>query len=138
MRTLTCGLLLICTLLALTSCESPYIQNGFLGGYTDSRTSANTATITFRGNYFTSGYTAQTYALYRAAQITLEAGFDYFVVTNGNAIPARNAQLNAPTRDLHSAVIFIKMYQGVRPTWLPNSFDARDVVAHLGPKAFLD
>ncbi|HBK90594.1 MAG TPA: hypothetical protein DDZ68_02860 [Parvularcula sp.] len=54
--------------------KSPY-------GFTDQKIEDNRYRIVFRGNSSTERETVETFLLYRAAELTLENGFDYFVVT---------------------------------------------------------
>lgn len=70
--------------LTLSACETatPYqpLQKGTAvsGGFTDQRLDDNHYTVTFSGNTATSRQTVETYLLYRAAQLTVEAGYDWF------------------------------------------------------------
>ncbi|MGI8841150.1 MAG: CC0125/CC1285 family lipoprotein [Caulobacteraceae bacterium] len=48
------------------------------GGFTDQRLDADHFRVTFRGNALTSRETVETYLLYRAAELTLAQGFDWF------------------------------------------------------------
>jgi hypothetical protein len=70
-------------MLSLTGCISPYQPSGLGGGYTDMALSNDTYFVTFRGNGFTSSDVVQSYALRRAAELTLNKGFKFFVVLNG-------------------------------------------------------
>jgi hypothetical protein len=69
---------------ALSACETatPYqpLQKGSTtsGGFSDQSLDANHFGVTFEGNYVTSRQTVETYLLYRAAQLTLAQGFDWF------------------------------------------------------------
>ena len=47
-------------------------------------TGKNTAVVDFAANGFTSASTARDYAFRRAAELTLERGYDYFLVENGS------------------------------------------------------
>lgn len=51
-------------------------------GFQEQRIEANRVRITFSGNSLTDRDTVETYLLYRAAEVTLENGYDYFVVAN--------------------------------------------------------
>lgn len=71
-------------LLALAACETatPYQPqmhgNQVAGGYHDQQIEANRFRVTFTGNSMTSRETVETYLLYRAAELTLQQGFDWF------------------------------------------------------------
>src|SRR5579872_2803016 len=48
------------------------------GGFTDQRIEADRYRVTFQGNSVTSRKTVETYLLYRAAELTLAQGYDWF------------------------------------------------------------
>jgi hypothetical protein len=74
--------------LALAACatQTPY-QPAAPGssssyGFQEQRIENNRLRITFRGNTLTDRETVETYLLYRAAEATVQSGFDYFIVSN--------------------------------------------------------
>ncbi|MEZ5897367.1 MAG: hypothetical protein R3C51_13310 [Parvularculaceae bacterium] len=56
------------------SANNPY-------GFSEQRIEQNRYRIVFRGNSSTTREAVETYLLYRAAELTLQSGFDHFVVT---------------------------------------------------------
>ena len=73
----------IAVLLSACATATPYqaaAPNQF--GFEEQRIENNRVRITFRGNSVTDRDTVETYLLYRAAEVTLENGKDYFVVAN--------------------------------------------------------
>jgi len=72
----------------LSGCETatPYqaLQQGTqaAGGFTDQRLDQNHYRVTFQGNTLTSRETVETYLLYRAAELTVNSGYDWFEATN--------------------------------------------------------
>jgi len=50
------------------------------GGYSDYQLDSNKFRVTFSGNTLTSRETVERYLLYRAAELTVSQGYDYFVV----------------------------------------------------------
>ncbi len=70
--------------LVLSACatETPYgprVDNrGY--GYSEQSIESNRYRVTFRGNSSTSRETVENYLLYRAAELTLQKGYDYFIV----------------------------------------------------------
>ncbi len=70
--------------LAIAGCatQPPYKPaSSYTGsGYTDQIIESNRFQVTFRGNSVTPRDEVETFLLYRAAELTLENGFDYFVV----------------------------------------------------------
>ena len=70
--------------LALAACatSTPYtaadLNSGY--GFTDQKIEDDRYRITFRGNSSTSREAVETYLLLRAAELTLENGYDHFVV----------------------------------------------------------
>lgn len=129
----------------LCCCATPYKRNSWLeewpGGFATTRINDNTYIITFRGNYFTPYQKAQNDAMYRAAQVTIDAGYDYFVVTNSSTMPPENnleSSYKVPfvnQKESHTAVIAIKTYNGSVPAGLPNAYDAKEIITHVEPTA---
>ena len=74
--------------LAVASCAyptpyQPATGSGFSrAGYSDEMIEPNRFRVSFAGNTLTSRETVERYLLYRAAQLTLEQGGDFFVMVN--------------------------------------------------------
>jgi hypothetical protein len=112
-------------------------------GYAETQTDANRVRVSFSGNTETSRETVETYLLFRAAELTLQGGYDYFVVADHNV--EANTQYAAagppvppilPARRYreitsYNAVSDIIMHRGARPANVTNAFDARTVHANL-------
>ena len=70
--------------LGLAACETatPYqplaASNAVSGGFTDQKLDEDHFRVTFAGNSLTSRETVETYLLYRAAELTVDKGFDWF------------------------------------------------------------
>src|SRR5262245_15060327 len=69
--------LIICCL--VTACATPYQSTGFSGGFSETRLAPDVFRVNFSGNGYTSAERAQDFAFLRAAELTLAAGFKYFV-----------------------------------------------------------
>jgi hypothetical protein len=73
-------------LLAACATQTPYQPaNPAAGdryGFEEQRIENNRVRITFRGNTLTDRETVETYLLYRAAEVTVQSGHDYFIVAN--------------------------------------------------------
>ncbi len=75
------GLAAVAGLLAACATATPYQPTETAGyGFREQRIEDNRVRITFRGNTLTDRETVETYLLYRAAEVTLQSGKDYFVV----------------------------------------------------------
>lgn len=74
--------------LALASCETPTpyqpaaSPGAYHMGYSDQRIDDSHFRVSFSGNSLTSRETVERYLLYRAAELTAQGGFDYFVLVN--------------------------------------------------------
>ncbi|MCD2324417.1 hypothetical protein LQ953_10370 [Sphingomonas sp. IC-56] len=108
---------IIVVLFALTSCATPtpYQPLGSgasraSGGYSDQQLSPDRFRVTFTGNTLTSRQTVENYLLYRAAELTLQEGFDSFTIVN-----------RATDRDVQTRVnadpTFAGPYGWWRPSW---------------------
>jgi hypothetical protein len=73
------GIAMVCAVV-LMGCATPYQAQGFRGGFTETRFDETTYQIAFKGNAFISPDTVQKYVLYRAAELTIQSGFDHFVI----------------------------------------------------------
>lgn len=77
---------LLLVIILLTACSTPYQPRGLLGGFSEARLDETTYQVSFKGNGYTSAETVQQYVLYRAAELTTQAGFDHFVIVSGRDI----------------------------------------------------
>lgn len=74
--------------LSIAACASvtpygPAAQGGGYG-YSDQRIEDNRYRITFRGNSVTSRETVENALLYRAAELTIDLGYDYFIAVEND------------------------------------------------------
>lgn len=70
--------------LILAGCATPtaYAPVGYAGqsgGYSEQRLQADRWSVAFTGNSLTSRETVETYLLYRAAELTVQSGYDWFI-----------------------------------------------------------
>lgn len=74
--------------LALAACATPTPyqpatgQGFYRNGYTDQQIEPNRFQVAFSGNSLTDRETVERYLLYRAAQLTLERGYDHFILAD--------------------------------------------------------
>ena len=80
---------LAAALLATAGCASqstPYqplsSASRVAGGYADRQLADDRFVVTFAGNELTSRETVESYLLYRAAELTVERGYDWFVIVD--------------------------------------------------------
>jgi hypothetical protein len=69
------------SIIALASCATDYQPQGFTGGYSDYLTAPDEAVITFHGNGYTPPERVGEMASLRCAEVTLEHGYKYFIIT---------------------------------------------------------
>lgn len=109
----------LCTILITSFFISSYViasygptgdYGGFPhGGYSDMRTSSNTAVVRYDGGAFTSQKEIENFVLYRCARVTIDSGYNYFVVTSITTSPV---VVNVKTRNTHNNYVTIppKLY----------------------------
>jgi hypothetical protein len=135
---------------------TPYQPDGIGGGYSESRIDASTATVSFRANAQTAKRVVESYLLYRCAEVTRDAGFDYFVPLDaegkasalGRWVPSTGSQVDdaraAPPYFAPGAISFtpegaarvsIRMFREVRTASNPAAYRAADVIDTLGAVA---
>lgn len=85
-------------------------------GFNEQRIENNRVRITFRGNTLTERETVETYLLYRAAEVTLESGHDYFIVADRDTEERTRLQATGPRR---SRFAFDYWYFSPRRGWSP-------------------
>ena len=165
--------------LTLAGCETatPYQPlphpGSRAGGYSDQQIEPNRFRVTFSGNSMTSRSTVENYLLYRAAQLTVERGFDWFEMADRSTEKHSNTyvtqqpfgpgpwgywgplwryrgpfgwrswdpfwgdpfwdrDIDVHTINRYEAMAEIVTGRGHKPD-RPRAFDARAVLANLGP-----
>lgn len=143
--------------LAVAGCATatPYQPAGASGdGYAEQKLENNRYKVTFAGNSSTSRQTVETYLLYRAAEITLQNGYDYFVMADkGTSADTRYLETYAgygygwyywyprsavglstgtanPITE-YEAQANILVFKGPKPEDNPAAFDARQIKTNL-------
>lgn len=153
--------------LLLAACAtgpSPYrAANGDSFGYSEQKIESNRYRVTYTGDSLTDRQTVENYLIYRAAELTLETGHDYFIVQSqgterrdrvaGGFISPRypgfyysigpsyywhrNRLFHYDTYrvvERYEASAVIKVYEGEVPEDDASAYDARDVIETLGPQ----
>jgi hypothetical protein len=70
--------------------------SGGAGGYSDQQIESNRFRVNFVGNSMTSRETVETYLLYRAAQLSTERGFDWFLMADRNTERRSDTYVSQP------------------------------------------
>lgn len=71
--------------LAIASYQSDEVIGGFrTGGYVDTRINGNTAVVYYDGTRYDSPQEVKRYLLFRCAQVTINNGYDYFIITSSS------------------------------------------------------
>ncbi len=74
--------LLVVSAMVMAGCATPYQHKTFRGGYAERQMSENVFEVSFRGNTYSGKQQVSDLCLLRSAQVALEHGFRYFVITN--------------------------------------------------------
>ncbi len=151
--------------LALAACATatPYQPENDRGeGFAEFQLENNKFRVTFSGNTLTPLPTVENYLLYRAAEVTVNKGFDYFIVLEdkseamstfrsfGTIIGGAEGRFfygtrgfggggfgttTATTRERreYTAQAIIETGTGPKPTGNPSAFNAREVLENLAP-----
>ncbi len=84
----------------LTACATatPYAPVGTSGyGFTEKRIEQNRVSISFKGNSLTDRETVEDYLIFHAAELTLEGGYDHFIVATRLTDPKKTySSLGSP------------------------------------------
>lgn len=151
--------LLLLGLVACATSPTPYqaASNGF--GYREQQLESNRYRVTFAGNSATSLDAVQDYALYRAAELTVANGHDYFRVVN-RSTDTRSSGVGGPRigvgvgsgssgsslgvglssilggggyADDYTVTLDILTFEGEKPATEEDAYDAHEVLRRLGP-----
>lgn len=165
----------------LSACATatPYQPNvpgaAVSGGYSDYRLDSNKFRVTFAGNTLTSRDTVERYLLFRAAELTVAQGHDWFVLAARDTDKSSRTyveptfspgwrygywrpswsyygprygwrtwdpywgdpfwadRVDVRTVEKYAATADVVMGRGPKPANDPSAFDAREVMANLGP-----
>lgn len=150
--------LLVCSAAAgvLAGCvtATPY-QPAIDGhGYSEQKLESNRYKVLFAGNSSTPRRTVENYLLYRAAEVTLQNGYDYFVLVDQSTdadteyresfsggygwgpyywYPRYGMSATATSSAIteYEAQANILVFKGSKPADNPRAFDARDLKSNL-------
>ena len=135
---------------------TPYAPAGESAyGYTEQKIEDRRYRVTFSGNSVTDRQTVDNYLLYRAAELTLETGHDYFQLVAKETDTATSYNTTGPDVGVFSGrggwgwgvgttigtatpvrrfsvSALVQLYAGERPADDPDYYDARAVLANIG------
>jgi hypothetical protein len=158
--TLTRQLLALAILLAVGACTTsptPYRAAADGGGYRDQQIESDRYRVSFTGNSATPLDRVQDYALYRAAELTVANGYDYFKVASrstdtGGGVGGPSLGLGVGTggnsggvgvgfsqllgggyAQSNTVTLDILMFHGEKPAADQSAYDARQVLQRLSP-----
>lgn len=149
-------------LLLLAACASsptPYQAADGDFGYREQQIEENRYRVSFAGNSATSRQTVEDYLLYRAAELTVQNGHDYFEVVDRSTDQAFGGSAGAPQVGVgygggsgfglgmsvpilgggggssrYTAQMDVLLHDGEKPQGAENAYDAWDVISRLQPK----
>ncbi len=152
---------MMAVLAACSVSPTPYQALGEQGGYSEQQIEDNRYRVKFTGNQATPRDTVEDYALYRAAEVTLETGHDYFKVVSKEVEPVvRSRGGVSPSIGIgvgggggnvgvglstifgggggadysYAGYLDIVMYRGETPKDAREAYTALDVIDNLKPK----
>jgi len=97
-------------------------------GYSELPIDSTRYEVTFTGDYDTPTETIDQYALYRSAELTVNHGFDYFIVEH-----TRHFNMSHHHRVQLVTTYKMRMYHGMRPDRNSNAYDAHQMLSVAGP-----
>lgn len=89
-------------LIALSACATPTpyqpveARTGVSGGFSEQRLTTDRYRVTFAGNGVTSRDTVENYLLYRAAELTVQNGYDSFILAERDVERDRRVVVDRP------------------------------------------
>ncbi|HVT37393.1 MAG TPA: hypothetical protein VHE37_17535 [Nevskiaceae bacterium] len=155
MKTKHCLVIAAAAALAACATATPYQPLHDGEGFSEQKIESNRFRVTFAGNSITPRKTVENYLLYRAAELTLESGYDYFIVANRDTqAQTRYTQSfggglgfgsywwgprsalgvgvsdAVPSTEYEAQADFV-MYKGTKPEANVSAFNAREVKTNL-------
>lgn len=153
----------LAALLLLAACASsptPYQAAGSGDfGYREQQIEEDRYRVSFAGNSATSRQTVEDFLLYRAAELTVQNGHDYFEVVDRSTDQAFGGSVAAPqvgvgygsgsgfgvgfslpvlggggNSSSYTAQMDILLHDGQKPQGAPDAYDAWEVISRLQPK----
>jgi len=82
--------------LLLTGCATSYQPHAYSGGYSEKKLSENVYRVSFSGNGYTPLKRATNLSLLRTAEVTIEAGYNYFVLLDESTSIDRSSSVTTP------------------------------------------
>jgi hypothetical protein len=150
---------IFCLLAACASGPTPYqhARDGF--GYSEQRIEDNRYRVSFAGNSATSRQTVEDYLLYRAAELTVQTGHDWFAVVDRDTMQEFSGYGGSPEVGVgfgggsgfgvglsmpmfggsggsgrYTADMDILVHDGEKPQDDADAYDAFSVISRLQPK----
>jgi hypothetical protein len=81
----------------ITGCATAYQMDGFSGGFEETQLSSNAWKINFAGNGYTSQSRSEGFTLLRSADITMQNGFNYFIIVGSNSDMSTTSSWTSPS-----------------------------------------
>ena len=114
------NLIVLSAAFLLAGCATAYQPDGVSGGYSDQLRDGNIVQVSFRGNGLTTPATLESFVLRRCAEVTLQDGFNYFVLLHTEAPIEGSDKLYS----MKVATATIKMVQGNKTENDPHTYNA--------------
>jgi len=118
-------------LLLVSGCATSYGQQNLTGGYTDKQLRYNSFEIVFDGNAYTSSETVDDFAVLRAAELTIENGYQYFGILERKSFTTKN-KVGKQTLVRHKTILIVVCFHsGNAPA---EALKASEVIESLSKK----
>lgn len=109
-------------------CATGYQSKGISGGYSDMQIDENTYRVSYSGNKFTEPSKLDSLLIYRAADLTVQKGYDWFTLRDKSSEAKWSGQYGKTGTIVSGEV---KMYKGKKDGNAYNAYDARSVMQHM-------
>ncbi|MGZ3606626.1 MAG: CC0125/CC1285 family lipoprotein [Syntrophales bacterium] len=114
-------------------------------GYSETQIQKDMFQVSYKCNDATTYDAMKGLLAYRCAEITLQNGYDYFIVIEEKdittedywgTVPGGRRRYDAPLQTVNApgATVLIKLKGGKKPEEDVKAFDAREILTHVGPK----
>lgn len=111
----------------VSGCATTYQPLAFSGGYSEFPIDNSTLRVSFEGNGYSNRTTVESYLLYRAAELTVSRGYDWFVLSERQGETHSDSKYG-DTKLTSTAVV--KMFRGIKSS---QGYDAKEVLKVMSP-----
>lgn len=121
------------------ACSTPYQAKGYRGGFSETKLADDVYRVRFKGNGYTSRERVEDFVMYRAAELTIGAGYEFFGFTSSEMDTATSISASTNSYSGQVQISTVRRHEGIGTIRMlrkkvPGSYSAREIIANIGQK----